>query len=473
MLKYRRFKLNILATLLGIFILITFLQVGVSGGAVYAAAETTNTEYTAVLEDLEGDTTFDIADYPENANDYSLDIITLAESSNDELFVYVYQPSGSTKDLRASSINISTDTGDNIRYFNYRLKYINSDGVFYKYLVQNFTVLADEDVRYYAITSIYRPFDDEIDEQPDNDNTITEVNYDISRQYGITADESGQQIISMRVIETIVVTDKFVGYVNYPNGFSLNTSCCHSYFVAFSTDKPIEKLIEADVYYTRQGYSSYTAPFMGTEETWSEISEDYAYLTYTDRVEHSGSGVFPWQTYNYTWNRIETVEQFIDEVNNQSLHLYSGMILNISLGSEITPEAMIELQEKQWVLRFAETNYYSTTSEGFTNTSRTLIGNVTILRLKFETDGKIYNLGVIDNKQTGSDDPINNWSPQVSSNFWLYAAIMIAAIIVFYVVYRIINKGVTEARQENATAEMAEYAKRRNSNARKSKSKKE
>ena len=58
-------------------------------------------------------------------------------------------------------------------------------------------------------------------------------------------------------------------------------------------------------------------------------------------------------------------------------------------------------------------------------------------------------------------------------NFWLYAAIMIATLIVFYVVYRIINKGVTEARQENATAEMAEYAKRRNSNARKSKSKKE
>ena len=59
------------------------------------------------------------------------------------------------------------------------------------------------------------------------------------------------------------------------------------------------------------------------------------------------------------------------------------------------------------------------------------------------------------------------------SGFWLYAAIVIAALIVFYVVYRIINKGVTEAGQENAAAKMAEYAKRRNSNARKSKSKKE
>ena len=31
-----------------------------------------------------------------------------------------------------------------------------------------------------------------------------------------------------------------------------------------------------------------------------------------------------------------------------------------------------------------------------------------ILRLKFETDGVTYNLGVIDNKQTGSDKPIND-----------------------------------------------------------------
>ena len=30
-----------------------------------------------------------------------------------------------------------------------------------------------------------------------------------------------------------------------------------------------------------------------------------------------------------------------------------------------------------------------------------------ILRLKFETDGVTYNLGVIDNKQTGSGEPIN------------------------------------------------------------------
>ena len=33
-----------------------------------------------------------------------------------------------------------------------------------------------------------------------------------------------------------------------------------------------------------------------------------------------------------------------------------------------------------------------------------------ILRLKFETDGVVYNLGVVDCKQTGSSDPVNKGS---------------------------------------------------------------
>lgn len=36
---------------------------------------------------------------------------------------------------------------------------------------------------------------------------------------------------------------------------------------------------------------------------------------------------------------------------------------------------------------------------------KTLVSKVTILRLKFQTDGKTYNLGVVDNKTTGDDEP--------------------------------------------------------------------
>ena len=58
-------------------------------------------EYSDVLTDLRKDSSFQTSNYPQKATDYSLQIIQLAESVNRELFVYVYQPSGKQKDLKA------------------------------------------------------------------------------------------------------------------------------------------------------------------------------------------------------------------------------------------------------------------------------------------------------------------------------------------------------------------------------------
>ena len=199
--------------------------------------------YSDVLSDLGKDSSFDKTNYPANATDYSLRVIQLAESVNKELFVYVYQPSGDK--VKASSINISTTINDEISYYNYKLKLLNSNGTLYKYLVQDLTVKTDA-VRYYAISSIYRPFDAEIDTQASGGNTITEVNFDVSKQYAFGT-INGKPYVNCVDIETIVVTDKFVGFVRYQDGFKLYLSACDSHFVAFNTDKQMDKLLEADV----------------------------------------------------------------------------------------------------------------------------------------------------------------------------------------------------------------------------------
>ena len=131
----------LLAFVLGISAVITAAQV-----PVIAKAESTVT-YTNVLEDLQRDSSFSKENYPEKATDYSLQIIQLAESSNKELFVYVYQPSGQLKGLVASSINISTTINDAVSYHNYKLELLNADGVFFKYKVSEF-VVKDDAVRY-------------------------------------------------------------------------------------------------------------------------------------------------------------------------------------------------------------------------------------------------------------------------------------------------------------------------------------
>ena len=58
----------------------------------------------------------------------------------------------------------------------------------------------------------------------------------------------------------------------------------------------------------------------------------------------------------------------------------------------------------QWILRFTETDYTVSTGS-VVSMFGTEVSEVTILRLYFETDGKLYNLGVVDNKTTGSNNP--------------------------------------------------------------------
>ena len=401
----KRLAVLLLAFVLGISAVITAAQV-----PVIAKAESTVT-YTNVLEDLQRDSSFSKDNYPEKATDYSLHIIQLAESSDKELFVYVYQPSGQLKVLVASSINISTTVNDAISYHNYKLELLSADGVFFKYKVSDF-VVKDDAVRYYAITSVYRKWDKTIDPATGSDNTVTEVNYNVSKQYAFGT-INGKPYVNCVDIDTIVVTDKFVGFVRYKDGFKLYVGACDSHFVAFNTDKPIDKLLEADVYYTTQSYDWSSAPFVGVKETFGTKTDEYAYLKYTDKVEHSGGGLFAG---TYKWDRIQTIDDFIKGENRENI--YHGAVLDVKTSSKLTDEALTELKGKKWVLRFAETNYslsgYSTT--GSTFESYTLVGDVTILRLKFETDGITYNLGTIDNKQTGGKDPSNKTDIDVSLN---------------------------------------------------------
>lgn len=408
-----RVFLNRIAVL--IVTLCVFLTGAQSFSAVAAESENEKTA-SGVLEDLSKDASFNAANYPSNAKDYSLSVMQLAESTDKELFVYVYQPSGDK--VKASPINISTTINDDISFFNYSLELLNFEGTLFKYKVMNFEVKKDP-VRYYAISSIYRPFDVSIGDKKSGNNTINEVNYAVNKQYCF-GEINGKPYVSCVDIETIVVTDKFVGFVRYPDGFKLFTGAgaYDSYFVAFNTDKKIDKLFEADVYYTTQkvSYDFFTEDSPFSIKFGDSKTDNYAYLKYTDKVEHTGGGFFAG---TYKWDRIQSVDDFIKTEDRTTV--YYGAVLNSKVSSKLTDEALNELKGKKWVLRFTETSYDKSPKSGmgaatYYHAETTMVGNVTILRLKFETDGITYNLGVIDNKQTGSTEPSNSIDIKVEPN---------------------------------------------------------
>ncbi len=373
------------------------------------------TEYSNVLTDLEKDESFDETHYPTKANDYSLDVIQIAESVDKELFVYVYQPSGNA--VQASSINVSLTIYDEVQFRNYKLRYINSDGVFFKYKVEGIAV-STLPMRYYSISSIYRRYDKNVDKPVSGGNTVSEVPYSVAKQYCFGT-LNGQSYCSVVDIETIEITEKFVGYVEYYNGFELwAATSCQSHFVAFDTDRRMDKLLEVDVEYTSQEYLKHKVSLVGGYTTIFEDKSEpiLAELNHKQWAEHKGDG---WGAGTYTWKRIETVDEFIVE-NTGYQNVYSGAIFDVNIGNRIDSDAEKELKKNKWVLRFCETELkqYSDLGTG-TYTSGTIIGDVSLLRLKFETDGLTYNLGVIDNKQSGSDKPINDENTFFDPAEWL------------------------------------------------------
>lgn len=400
-------------------------------GVVHASSISVDGGYSSVLEDLGSDIDFHSEDYPVNAEDYSLQVIQIAESSDKELFVYVYQPSASYGKLVASSINISADLHNQLNFKNYKLTLLNNTGVFYKYLVNDF-VVSEVTTRYYEISSIYRPWDETIDAglESTNENIITEINFKVAKQFTII-ENNGEIIISVADTEIIEITDKYVGFVRYIDGFDLNLydGGCDSHFVAFSTDKRIDKLYEADVYYTSQtcDWIWFTNVGGGQETTYGNIQDNYAYLNYKQYASHTTNGI---GGHYYEWPRIMSVDEFV-KLEDRSL-IYECGLFNVRTETNITDEALEDLNNKQWVLRFAETDYYNLVTSNQIREIKTLVGNVTFLRLKFESDGVAYNLGVIDNKQSGDGIPDNetSFSIEPSDMFKILMAILLLILLV-------------------------------------------
>lgn len=374
-----------------------------------ARAEDNVSSYTNVLEDLQKDENFNVESYPKDTSDLSLKVIQVAETTGNELLVYVYQPS-IDKQYMATTINISVST--ELKYDNYKLVYLNNEETLFKYKVSGLKVSSDVG-RHYDISSIYRAFVKGVDEEAGNDNTVSEIAYNVGQKWqAVTID--GSVYYHKIDVETIEITDKFVGFVRYEGGFKLlpNTSC-DSHFVAFSTNKLIDNLISADVYFKTQKMHYYE-PTSIFNPTYGTVEENNVSLSYTDKAKVSvPADIFGKITYK--WDRIQSVEDFKNDVNFNNV--YNRGLINTTVMSKISDEGMASLDEKQWVLRFYESNY--TENSKLVNSGlgqmpvvdckRTIVSDVSILRLEFETDGVVYNLGVIDNKQTGGDEPINDF----------------------------------------------------------------
>lgn len=391
-------------------------------------------QYTSALEDLQVNKKFNAEDYPTIADDYSLQVITIAESVNSELFVYVYQPSAS-ENILATSINISTAAKTQNQYINYSLEYVNCEGTLFKYIVKDFALSSDI-ARYYEISSIFRAWNKDIDNAAEGDNTITEVSYPVAKQFTLIDLEDGTTSFNVYDLDLITITSKYVGFVRYLSGINFwgTSDLCDSHFVAFGTDKSIDKLLEADVYFQTQEVSCINGAMIGVTGTtvYGDIIDNYSNMTDTSAAFYK-SNFTEWYNSSYSWQRIQTIDEFVESENLSNV--YQAGIFNVGTRTELDDDALNQLKDKQWVLRFYESSYVHNM---FTKDDWTIVSNVSLLRLKFETNDVIYDLGIVDNKQSGSDTPSNDLELIIGVNWPLTTIALVIVIVIIVIILLII-----------------------------------
>ncbi|MGN0812944.1 MAG: hypothetical protein ACI4MQ_05525 [Candidatus Coproplasma sp.] len=390
------------------YILISSILILLGGQAflpTYAAVQ----NYSNVLTDLQKDESFNAADYPIDKSDYSLQVIQIAESMDGELFLYTYQPCQPTQYLVATSVNMSlSESVDGTKL--YSLTLLSSSGVFCKYLVNGVTVSTDE-TRYYNISSIFREWMQGIDEEPPEGQTINEKSFKVGQLWTVrTLDGVVSYGMTGTQVLEITPNNRHDGYIEYSNGFKFYIDKCHSHYIAFTATlkgeiMPIDKLKEAVVYYVSQTYArSYAYSILYNEELGDPV-ENTVKLSETDEVTTKADG---WFAKKYSWNRIESVSDFIANEN-------------------LSDEDISNLQGKQWVLRFAETPYTVVGDYKMQQRCGTIVSDVTVLRLEFETNGETYNLGVVSDKVTVNKKPTIGLLDQLCN--WLESVTGVPAIV--------------------------------------------
>ncbi len=417
--RSERIHTSFIYTAMAAIIAAGFLILSIVGfGARTARAEAS--AYSEVLDDLRKDEKFNASKYPANEKDYSLEIIQIAESGQGELLIYVYQPAAD-KAVKASSVNIARemDNSAGLGFKNYSLEYQGSEGVFFKYRVKGIELRADA-VRYYNISNIMRPFIKGVDKEPADGQTVSEVGIKVA-QFWTACTVNDVVTYTVLTSEVITITQKVVGYCVYDDGLNLGWGAMEgitkAYFVAFDTDRPIDKLISADLtFFATRISCKYCANDKHDHKMFYDFGEgeyiDFGTgvyndepLTITDKQSFGnvgGGNVRP--ATKFLQKRIRKTSDFIADNNNKDYQI-------TSTGEE-------KLEGTKWVLNFYEcqdkykvnnvwlsfipgVNLITGVADGEAELNN--VYDVSILRLEFETNGERFNLGVVDNKQTGND----------------------------------------------------------------------
>ena len=358
---------------------------------------TTKASVSEVIQDLSRDSSFNVEDYPKISDDYSVKLINIAESKDDNLILYVYQPANDSIDLKAKSVSFGTEfskDGQNIKPSIYPLQLLSTDGVFDKYKVLNFKV-SNEVERFYNIVSLYREVKYEIDKDVVGGIT-NEKAYAVGEQW-CAYDKDDTVVYEMNTFETLEINSYQTGYIKFSKGINIGTLVGisrrgHLHYISFDAEQyVIDYIFDGDISFKTKK-EILTAQDGKQTITYGEEEQHKITLLDSDKAEFNTDGFFGLFKKKYKWNRISKVDDFVSDMKKQGVKFNEDSLNNINKG--------------KWVFAFYETPWeHYTYPNGYSHHS-VMVYETSILRLNFmDTSGKQYNLGVVNDKVTADTIP--------------------------------------------------------------------
>lgn len=362
-------------------------------------------KYTGVLEDLYRAPDFDKTHYT-GASEQKVQLIQIAVGVDHELFVYTYEPGF---DYTFSDIVFNTESDfEKIDFRSYKLQCVDNSEGFFKYVVRDYKV--PERTHSYAISKLFYPVQNAVE-----DNNKVTYNYIPVEQIFTVTVTNGVYTYSSEVLKTITVTDKYVGYArraetSISGDVKTLTSC---YYIAFNTDLLMENLLEAQIEYWEDRYDPMgrllEAHDPNSSPTNVTISSDQS----GDFVHDVDS---EWWFFSWKTGEVHRTFKFISKPE----------VFKSETGFTV-PNAK-DGNPYDWVVNFKfDKREYG--GLGIKPGAYSAPADASILRLKFETNGVTYNLGVLDNRSSYVPD-----APTVSTAsfggwpWWVYVVLAIGAI---------------------------------------------
>ncbi len=487
-------KSRVILLLFAAMLVLSFIH----GNGVFANADDGAGDklYTDVVTDLSKSADFDISAYPEkpgeSKEDYAIDVIQIAESENNELFMYCYipcmtveLPEGKQTELTPTEVAIAvTSDLNDMTHLLHGLTEVSRYKTLFKYVVQGVTVDVSKPIRYYSVSMLQRKWSSFVPGETEDADLVKPER--VAKLWTVETTADGVKY-SQKHKETVEILNPIAGAVRYFKDqvpANWGTDAVDSHFIAFDTDLPIDDLLEADVSYIpamwesdvdgKNGGYAVAYGIMHYEATtgkkWKDLSagdqltliEDWYYSklkndsnkyavvsAWADEYVRSqtptvvtikkdekytfDTGGWTSNKDTYTWNRIQDVDGFKNSLQGKNI---------VNMSGNYTAE---DIASRKWILRYRETTWDDpdSTDEAildFGQYRSTHDVDIVVLRLKFETAGQVYNLGTVSDKVDQTEyikgnTPKTFWQAlrEWFEKYWWVIVVIIVAIVLLIV----------------------------------------